>query len=67
MLFGVVRRSVANVLDQPIAVGNNGSMQPAYEMITISEEELTMKKVRDLRVSRYRDHHMAYTTVTVSL
>ena len=26
-----------------------------------------MKKVRDNRVSRYRDHHMAYTTVTVSL
>ena len=33
----------------------------------ISEDELNMKKVRDNRVSRYRDHHMAYTTVTVSL
>lgn len=37
------------------------------ETIVISEDELNMKKVRDNRVSRYRDHHMAYTTVTVSL
>jgi len=37
------------------------------ESLSVTEEDLEIRKVRDLRVSRFREHHYPYTTFTVSL
>ena len=42
-------------------------VQPTTQVNTISEDEFIIKQVRERRVSRFRDHHFALTTCTVSL
>ncbi len=60
MLFGVVSKKAAGVVNQ---------VQPQVEErdTIVSEEDLEIRKVRDKRISRFREHFFQHTKFTVSL
>ena len=59
MLFGVVSRKAQGVINQQI--------NPVEDEKIVSEEDLEIRKVRDKRIARFREHYYVHTNFTVSL